>query len=247
MSGSHRCAALVIMIVITIVGLAGNGSLQASPQEGAAGTSDRTSPPIENVAPAATDVVQAVWKPQTLDFHYQSFTTFYSCTSLAEKVRRILIELGSNPQTRVRVSGCESGSEIARMPLVRITTSVPVEATPEALADLEKTRPVRELAARVRNDRAKGIELDQQFPAQWKRVSLSRGSLGLSPGDCELVEQIERKLLPKLSVRVVMSNTRCTPNQTSLGQPRLEVEALAALPKADEAGDTKGKKKKSGV
>jgi hypothetical protein len=76
-------------------------------------------------------------------------------------------------------------------------------------------------------------------------VSLSRGALGLSPGDCELIEQIERKVLPKLAVRVVSSDMRCTPNQMSMGQPRLEVEALADLRKADAAAG--GKKKKDGT
>ena len=196
-----------------------------------------------DLAAASVPVVKAVWKPQTFDFHYQSFTTFYSCSSLAEKVRRILVELGGDTKTKVRVSGCESGSGIARMPLVRVTMTSPVEATPAALADLQKTRPVRELSARVRNDRAKDArDLDEQFPARWKRVSLSRGSLGLAPGDCELVEQIERKVLPKLAVRVVSSEMRCTPNQLTLGQPRLEVDALADLPKADAS-----KQKKEGA
>jgi len=220
------------------------GSVSASPQESAAAPAI-----IADIAPAGEDavapVVQAVWIQQTFDFHYQSFTTFYSCSSLSEKMRRILLELGAEPKSRVRVSGCDSSSGIARMPVVRISISSPFEATPATLADLEKTRPVRELAARVRNDSAKGIEIDEQFPAQWKRVSLSRGSLGLAPGDCELVEQIERKLLPKLAVRVVSSDMRCTPNQLTLGQPRLEVDALAELPKADAV--TEKKKSKSGA
>lgn len=121
-------------------------------------------PPETPPAESAAAVVQAVWKAQSFDFHYQSFTTFYSCSSLGEKVRRVLLELGSDPRTRVRVSGCEFGSGIARMPVVRITTSSPVEATPAALAELEKTRSVRELAARVRNDTEK-VEIDRPFPA----------------------------------------------------------------------------------
>ena len=246
MSELRRYAAVALAARVLVVGLAmvslRPGSLQASPQEGAPTASDPDG--VSALSAGATaPVVQAVWKAQEFDFHYQSFTTFYSCSSLAEKIRRILVELGADPKTKVRVSGCESGSGIARMPLARIMTSSPVEATPEALADLQKTRPVRELAARVRNDQAKESELDKQFPAQWKPVSLSRGSLGLSPGDCELIEQIERKLLPRLAVRVVASDIRCTPNQLTLNQPKLEVEALAELPKADAVG-AKAKKKK---
>jgi hypothetical protein len=215
----------------------------ASAQDTPAATSESTAASAA-ITPAGESVVQAVWKPQEFDFHYHSFTTFYSCTSLSEKVRTILLAMGAAPQTRVRVSGCEFGAGIARTPFVRITMTAPVEATPQALAELEKTRPQRELAARVRNDRAKGIEPAGQFPAYWKRVSVSRGSLDLAPGDCELVEQIKREVLPRLAVRVLDSDVRCMPNQLSLRQPKLEVEALAELPKADAAGTSPRKKKK---
>lgn len=74
--------------------------------------------------------------------------------------------------------------------------------------------------------------------------------MGFAPGDCELVEQIERKLLPLLAVRIVSSGTSCTPNQMAMNQPRLEVEALTELPKVDNGADDavggKSRKKKSG-
>jgi hypothetical protein len=231
---SHRRSARTIAPAIARIGvvafvamLGAAGSVHAAPLDDPAVALANPA----SIAPA--DALPAVWKPQTFDFHYQSFTTFYSCSSLGEKVRRILVALGGDEGTKVRVSGCETSSGIARMPLVRITMTSPVEATPEALAELQKSRPVRELAARVRNDHKEAADIDAQFPAYWQRVSLSRGSLGLAPGDCELVEQIERKILPKLAVRVVSNDMRCTPNQVTLGQPRLEVEALADLSKRD--------------
>jgi hypothetical protein len=174
--------------------------------------------------------VAAVWKPQEINFYFQSFTTFYSCTSLAEKVKRTLLALGAQRDIKVRSTGCEGGNEIARMPMVRIRLTSPAEATPQTLAELEKTRSVRELVARVRGERAAAIEAAAQFPAHWKRVSLSRGDLALDSGDCELVDELKRKVLPKLSVRIVRDAMRCTPNQFTLGQPRLEVEALTAVP-----------------
>ncbi len=83
------------------------------------------------------------------------------------------------------------------------------------------------------------IHLDslEQFPAQWRRVSLTRGRLNLEPGDCELIEEIQKKVLPKLAVRIVNDDVQCTPNQLTLGQPRLEVEALVELPKPDQPAD----------
>jgi hypothetical protein len=234
-SAAGMRAVLTSTLLTCIGSLAVSGSLAAAATEDVAATAATDIVPSPGMA--AAGVLSAVWKPQNFDFHYQSFTTFYSCSSLQEKVRRILIALGGDKDTKVRVSGCETGSGIARMPLVRVTMTSPVEATPEALADLQKTRPVRELAARVRKDpKSAGstpTELDAQFPAYWQRVSLSRGAFGLAPGDCELVEQIERKVLPKLAVRVVSSDMRCTPNQLTLGQPKLEVEALSDLARRD--------------
>jgi hypothetical protein len=134
----------------------------------------------------------------------------------------------------VRVTGCEFGGQIARVPIARIRTAIAVEATPEALAKLDKTRPQRELVARVRNDRKAGEagqaeRIDAPFAAQWQRVSLSRGSLGIDAGDCELIEQLNRRVLPKLGVRVVSSKLTCSLGQQPLSVPQLEVEALVEL------------------
>ena len=65
------------------------------------------------------------------------------------------------------------------------------------------------------------------FPAQWKRVSLSSGRASdLEPGDCELIDELRRKVCR--SSPCASSRTDCTArrNQLTLGQPQLEVEAL---------------------
>lgn len=189
----------------------------------------------EKAAPDPTQTVSAVTKTQDIDFYYQSFTTYYSCHSLEDRVRQLLIALGADKDMKVRVTSC-FGNEIARFPHVRIQLSSPVEATPEVLAELEKTRSTRELTARVRGEAM--VEPTAQYPAYWKPVSLSRGSYRLEPGDCELVDQLKRKVLPKLAVRIVEDGLSCSPNQVSLGQPRLEVEALTRAPDPDAAGST---------
>ena len=124
---------------------------------------------------------------------------------------------------KVRSVDCQSGP--VRMPRVVVNCHAPVEATPEAIAERDKSKSKRELTARVRA-RARTPKRSTPFPAQWKRVSLSRGAVDLEPGDCELIDELRRKVLPKLAVRVVKDNTHCTPQQLTLGQPQLEVEAL---------------------
>jgi hypothetical protein len=191
--------------------------------------------------PTADRIVQAVWTSQAVDFYYHSFSTFYSCIGLQQKMKGILRELGADPSSRVRVTGCEAGSQIASMPIVRIVLNAPAEATPETLAELEKTRSQRELAARVRNDRANGIPaFDAQFPAHWKPISFSRRSLDIEPEDCELLEQLQRSLFPRMGVRVKNSRLRCTPGQGLQSRPLLEVEALVPLPAADADARTQG-------
>lgn len=182
---------------------------------------------------AAAEPVQAIWKDQELAFFFQSQTTFYSCGSLEAKLERILKILGATAKVRVRSVDCQSPGRIVRMPRVILTVRAPVEATPQALAERDKDKSKRELVERVRGE--KDPEALAPFPAQWKRVSLSRGkAAGLEPGDCELIDELRRKVLPKLSVRLVKDNTHCTPHQVTLGQPQLEIEALVALPKPDE-------------
>ncbi|MBL8270009.1 hypothetical protein [Steroidobacter sp.] len=188
----------------------------------------------------SADPVQAIWKHQEIGFYFQSFTTFYSCTGLEAKLERIMRELGVHAKVRVRSADCPAS--VARMPRVTMRVVGPVEATPEELAERDKNKSVRELTERVRGKKnAHPFDSLEQFPAQWQRVSLTRGRLDLQPGDCELIEELQKKVLPKLAVRIVKDDVQCSPNQLTLGQPRLEVDALMELPKPDQkAGEQPG-------
>ena len=184
--------------------------------------------------------VQAIWKNQEFAFYFQSQTTFYSCSSLEAKLERILSALGARkPYVKVRSVDCQTGP--VRMPRVIVNMTAPVEATDQTLAERDKSKSKRELAARVRGEQEDPAEL-AAFPAHWKRVSLSRGAVDLEPGDCELIDELRRKVLPKLAIRVVKDSTHCTPQQLTLGQPQLEVLALTALPKPDEPKPDEPKK-----
>jgi hypothetical protein len=190
--------------------------------------------PVEATA-ASVDPVQAIWKHQEIAFYFQSFTTFYSCNGLEGKLERIMRELGVHARVKVRSADCPAS--VARMPRVVMQVVGPVEATPEAFAERDKNKSVRELVDRVRGKSDHPLDSLEQFPAQWRRVSLTRGRLDLQPGDCELIEELKKKVLPKLAVRIVKDDVQCSPHQLTLGQPRLEVEALLELPKPDAAAD----------
>lgn len=185
-------------------------------------------------AEAAAQPVQAIWKSQEIVFYLNTVSTFYSCDALQNKLKRLLRHLGVTGEVRVSDPYCPPG--VSRMPRVRLRVVSPVPATPEALAERDEDKSTRELAARVNGKKAaEQLQASlEQFPAQWKPVSLSRGKHDVGGGDCELIDELSRKVLPKLSVRIVNANIRCTPYQTSLLQPRLEVEALIASPKPDD-------------
>lgn len=174
--------------------------------------------------------VQAIWKRQEIDFFYQSFTTFYTCDGLEDRVESILRAVGAK-DVKAIATGC-FGNSPSRTPHVKLVAKTPVEATPEALAELEKSKTTRELKARVRGERPD--EVTAQFPASWKPVNLSVGQFGIDSGECELIDELTRKVLPKLAVRIVKNDVSCTPHQSNFSQPRLQVEALTALPKPDE-------------
>jgi hypothetical protein len=117
-------------------------------------------------------------------------------------------------------------SQFAR---VRIKMRSPIPATPEALAELEKTKPYRELLGRV-TGKDTLQEAAAQFPARRQQISLSTRKLDLEPEECELIEQMITEVFPKLQVRVVKKNISCFPPRVSKLKPRLEVEALVKAP-----------------
>lgn len=183
----------------------------------------------------AAEEVQAVWKPQELTFQFQSFTVFYSCESLEAKLEQILKQVGAQAVVRVRSPDCGHGP--ARMPRADIQLLSPVEATPEALAELKQGETKRELAARVAGNSAQAQELEKPFAAQWQRVNIGKGRAmpSLESGDCELVDQVRRKVFPKMAVKVVESTSPCPTNSPSLTRPTLVVDALIRVPEPDEA------------
>jgi hypothetical protein len=177
----------------------------------------------------AASVVNAVWIEREAELVYMGFTSYYSCYGLRDKVRRVLDDLGLGAGLKLSARNCirMTGPEV--MPSVRIVARVPVEATPEVLAQLESEAGKRELVARV-----KGVspeEATAQFPAIRKRVLLEQDPLGdLQAGDCELVEQLRDRVFPKLGLKVVEDRTQCSPRQLTLGSIHTVVEVLEPVP-----------------
>ena len=175
----------------------------------------------------ALQIVEAVWKVQSLSFAYSGYATVYSCDALLAKVRGILQGLGARDTLRIRSMGCTDMVTHGRM---EITLESPVVATPESIEALTTYDSKQELVARVRNEHLASAEDVQRFPAAWKTISMTRDrSLKLGPSDCELVEQLRRDVFPRMSIRVERDRLRCSVAFGNLGQPQLRVAALVAV------------------
>lgn len=175
----------------------------------------------------ALQIVEAVWKVQSLNFAYSGYATVYSCDSLLEKVRDILQVLGARETLRIRSWGCTDMVNHGRM---EITLESPVEATPENVQELTTYNGTQQLVARVRNERLDRAEELPHFPAAWKTISMSRDrQLKLGPSDCELVEQLRRDVFPRMSIRVERDRLHCSVAFGNIGQPQLRIAALVAV------------------
>jgi hypothetical protein len=175
----------------------------------------------------ALQIVEAVWKVQSLNVAYSGYATVYSCDALLRKVSEILQTLGARDTLRIRSLGCTDMVSHGRM---EITLESPVEATPENIEALTTYDSKQELVARVRSEHLASAEDVQRFPATWKIVSMKGDrQLKIGPSDCELVEQLRRDVLPHMSIRFDYDRLRCSTVFGNVGQPQLRVAALVAI------------------
>lgn len=180
-------------------------------------------------ADSPVQIVDAVWRQQSLDFAYNGSATYYSCDTLRDRLRTILKSVGARDTLTIRFVGCSDMSFSTR---VQITFEAPVEATPENVRAITSYDSKDVLVARVRNEQLDSSADIERFPAMWKTISFSRDrELDLAPADCELVQQLHRQVFPRLSIRVVRENLRCSTVFPNLGQPQLSVAALVAAPR----------------
>lgn len=169
--------------------------------------------------PITGNPVAAVWKERHVEFFYMGRTARYSCEGLRDKVRAMLLDLGARRDPTIVAMGCEddaSGRVSAAGPHLSITFSAPALPDPAA-------KPVRagDLAA-----------TDARFVAFSITTDAFR-NMGI--GDCELVEQFARQILPKLATRNVRQDITCIPNELSGSHFMLRGEVLRPLPPGEAA------------
>lgn len=180
-------------------------------------------------APVLADnghALRAVWKEQHVDFVYFGRTSRYSCDGLRDKVRAILMELGARRDVKAVAVGCgEFGDHPRPAPM---TPSLSVVFTSPALPDAA-ARPAH--AGDL-------VAIDARFES-FTITSDAFRNMGV--GDCELVEEFVRQILPKLATRGVQKDITCIPHQLSGSRYWVRGEVLKALPAAASAGAVAGK------
>jgi hypothetical protein len=151
------------------------------------------------------DPTPAVWKEQHLDFLYRGITSRYSCDGLRDKMRLLLLELGARRDMKILATGCDYSLAPrfgnGPVPNLRVVFSAP--ALPDAAA---KPLHPGDLAAVSASFQPFSVTADA-----FRRFDI---------GDCELVEEFARQILPKFTARDVKKDITCVPNQLS-GMPFL--------------------------
>lgn len=171
-------------------------------------------------AVASTDEkpVAGVWQKHEYVFSYAGFTSQYSCDGIADKVKLLLLAAGARDDLSVRGSCSDPRGSASRIAVARATfhTLAPAPVAPTA-SDTPGAGPTAAV------DGAAGA---------WKAVAFKeRAPSWLEAGDCELVEQFDRELLPLFTTRNRQSHMTCVPNQYQLGSITLRFEVFAPLPK----------------
>jgi hypothetical protein len=156
--------------------------------------------------------LQAVWREQHLEFSYLGRTARYSCQGLRDKMTSLLLDLGARRDLQVSLLGCNESAPLGRGylgPRLSLVFSSP--ALPDASA-----KPLH----------AGDLE---SVDAHYEPFTLTSDAFrNYGVGDCELVQEFTRDILPHLSARNVKQDITCVPYQASGSRFLVRGEILRA-------------------
>jgi hypothetical protein len=155
----------------------------------------------------------AHWVERTLDYTYMGFTTKYSCDGLRDNVRDVLLALGARKSDlKIQSRGCTRLNGPEEFPGVSAHFWVLQPLAPE---DVGKAADPASNAAR------------------WQTVDLVRiNGASWDQGQCELLEQMQKKVLPLFTSRNVNFHSSCFPHEVSPGEIQFTVDVLRPTPPA---------------
>lgn len=187
------------------------------------GLAAATAVPAAEEQPAGVST-PAVWKRQKLEFHYFGRTSRYSCDGLRDKVRAMLLDMGVRNDLKVIAHGCEIG----RINLQGLNPGLSLDfhaPVPRGTSDAA--------AAPASGGAAPAGEDARPFEARYESFNFRQDAFrNLNVGDCELVEEFVRQVLPRLTARGLKSDIACVPYQHQGGSYRVSGEVLKPIPVA---------------
>ena len=155
--------------------------------------------PVRAAEPVIGSPLQAVWKEQRLEFSYMGRTARYSCQGLRDKMRSLLLDLGARRDLQVSLGACDESAPLRRGylgPRLSIVFSSPALPDPSA----KPAHPGDLLAV----------------DARYEPFTLTSDAFkNYGVGDCELVEEFAREILPRLNAKVEKQDITCVPYQSS--------------------------------
>ena len=158
-------------------------------------------------APAADAPVDGTWQAHDYEFTFSGFSSHYSCNGVATVLRDLLRSAGARPGFRVTESCAAPGPEpivVARMRFETLSSGPPPAPPGQPLS------------------RGQGV---------WREVVLKGDGVREVAGNCEVVQQFAKEVLPLFETRGVTSHMNCVPNDQILGNGiDLRFSVLAAAP-----------------
>jgi hypothetical protein len=188
---------------------------------------------LASLAAAAADApVEGTWQKHEYVLSYAGFTSHYSCDGLEDKLRLLLKEAGARPGAQVSATCSDFRGGPSRIATARMTFYTLAPGVPGSTPAATPAAPARQLG-RDAPVLKKTAEPERGVGA-WKSVDWHAGSpRELDLGDCELVEQFAREILPLFTTRNIEDRMSCVPHQLTLGSVQLKFGVLAALPEAE--------------
>jgi hypothetical protein len=199
---SSQIARRLGLAMLVLVALAAKQPLHAADGAAAAG-----GPTAADETTAAGKMMRAIsWRLHKRDFTYFGRTSAYTCSSMASKVRSLLLLFGARKDLKVSTSGCPFGDDSpSDMISVRLEFYAPAY-------DDDLTPPA---------------ERGPLTSGYWVPVEIAENRpSGMGRGECEIVEHLKPIISQSFTLRNLEYRTTCVPRQIRLGDYRVRGEVL---------------------
>ena len=184
--------------IFPVLAAASIGAAYGAAPDSAAGSINK-----QALTQAPGEAQPAVWAEKKANFTFQGFTSRYTCDAIEDAIRDVLRQFGARrSDIKLSSTGCSDPGRPSPFPGVNIRMSV----LQPAVASSSET-----------------------VAAHWKTVNLKlNDNFRNTSGQCELVEEVKKQIVPLFTTRNLDSRTHCIPHQVTAGEPTLKVDVIFA-------------------